>query len=49
MNYLADEPKIGVSAPYSIIEGEQWIDAGYDSKGCQILKNLKTGQTRVFR
>jgi hypothetical protein len=49
MNYLHDEPKIGVSAAYSIIDGDKWVDGGYDSKGCQILKNLKTGQTKVFR
>ncbi len=44
---LHDTP--GVSAPYSIIEGDVWEDGGYDSNGCQVLKNAKTGQTRVYR
>jgi hypothetical protein len=43
------EPKIGVSQPYSIIDGDVWVDAGYTPEGCSKLKNLKTGQVKIFR
>jgi hypothetical protein len=38
-----------VSQPYSIIDGDTWVDAGSDANGCARLKNLKTGQVKVYR
>ena len=32
-----------------VIEGDTWVDGGLDSKGCQILRNPRTGVTRVYR
>lgn len=39
----------GVSKPYSLIDGEMWLDGGTDPNGCAVLVNSKTGQRRVFQ
>ncbi len=46
---LHGEPRVGVSQPYSIVDGDKWVDDGYTKEGCSKLKNLKTGQVKIFR
>ena len=37
------------SEPYSIIDGEVWVDAGLSQDGCQQVKNLRTGEIRKYK